>query len=236
MIPMTIFFALMNWTYLTAIVSGSPTNTIWFQNLAPVWVLLAAVVILKEPTTLRDWVMMATCVSGVLFILIMEYTYTKASPEHRWWSPILAIASGVLYAGVIFSMGALRHHDSAWLISLNHIVTALAALPIVWWSGVALPSGSMWFLLAGIGMLQMGLPYFLFARGLKTTPSHIASLITLLEPVLLPIWVHLTRMGDPNYTPPNWWTWVGAGLILTGLLLRYVWPSSVTHENEELIA
>ncbi len=227
-------FVLMNWTYLTAIVSGSPTNTIWFQNLAPAWVLIGGVIFLKQTTAVRDWAMMATCVTGVLFILVMESIYVAASPEHRWWSPVLAIASGLMYAGVIFSMKALRKHDSAWLIALNHIATALAMLPLVWWSGITIPTGSMWLLLAGIGMLQMGLPYFLFARALKTTPSHIASLITLLEPVLLPVWVHLTRRGDPAYQPPHWWTWVGAACILVGLTIRYAWPNNVTTGVDEV--
>jgi len=82
-------------------------------------------------------------------------------------------------------------------------------------------------------MLQMGLPYLLFARGLKTTPSHLASLITLLEPVLLPVWVHLTRLGDPTYEPPHWWTWVGAGFILFGLTIRYAWPKGKIKEPGE---
>jgi drug/metabolite transporter (DMT)-like permease len=60
-------------------------------------------------------------------------------------------------------------------------------LPLLFWHGSALPSGMMWWRLAGLGMLQMGMPYWLFARGLRTTPGHIASLITLLEPLLLPV-------------------------------------------------
>ncbi|MCY2984710.1 MAG: DMT family transporter [Planctomycetota bacterium] len=228
MIPMTICFVVMNWTYLTAIVNGSPANTIWLQNLAPAWVMIGAVLFFHERAALRDWAMMVTCVMGVLFILVMEFFYVSPSPQHRWWSPVLAIASGLSYAGVIVCVKALRHHESAWLIALNHMATAIIMLPIVWWSGVSFPSGSMWFLLAGIGMLQMGLPYLLFARGLRTTPSHLASLITLLEPVLLPVWVHLTRLNDPTYVPPHWWTWVGAGFILIGLTIRYAWPTGKT--------
>jgi len=233
MLPMMACFVLMNWTFLTAMVSGSPTNTIWFQNLAPAWVLIGSVVFLKQATEFRDWAMMATCVTGVLFILVMEFMHVEPSPEHRWWSPFLAVVSGLMYAGVIFSMKALRKHDSAWLIALNHIATAVAVLPIVWWSGVSMPTGSMWLLLAGIGMLQMGLPYFLFARALKSTPSHLASIIALLEPVLLPVWVHLTRRGDPAYLPPHWWTWVGASCILFGLTIRYAWPIRATKEPDE---
>ncbi|HUP80996.1 MAG TPA: DMT family transporter [Pirellula sp.] len=234
MIPMTVSFVGMNWTFLTALISGSPANAIWLQYLAPAWVMIGAVLFFHERTTLRDWAMMVTCVAGVLFIVAMEFLYGQGPVINRWWSPVLAIGSGLCYSGVIFSMKALHGHESAWLIALNHIATALVMLPIVWWSGVSLPTGSMWILLAGIGMFQMGLPYLLFARGLRTTPSHLASLITLLEPVLLPVWVHFTRSGDPTYQQPHWWTWVGASFILIGLLFRYAWPVQEAMEAKEI--
>lgn len=222
LLPMSLCFALMNWTYLTALVGGPPANAIWMQNLAPAWVMLAVVVWFKEPTTSRDWWMLGWCIAGVLFILGMELTHASGSPKDRWWSPWLALASGVFYAGVILSLRALRRFDSAWLIALNHMVTALVMLPIVWSSGVDFPSGRMWLLLVGVGALQMGTPYWLFAQGLRSTPSHIASLITLLEPVLLPLWVHLARSGEVDYRPPSWWTWVGGLMILLGLCIRYL--------------
>lgn len=221
LLPMTVCFAMMNWTYLTALVSGPPANAIWLQNLAPVWVMLATVYWFREPTLRSDWWMLGWCTAGVLFLLAMEMSYAHASPSDRWWSPWLALASGVLYAGVILSLRSLRHLDSAWLIALNHLVTALVMFPLVWSFGVAYPTGWMWPLLVGIGVLQMGLPYWLFAQGLRTTPSHIASLITLLEPVLLPVWVHLVRHGDADYRAPSWWTWVGGSMILVGLCIRY---------------
>ena len=221
LLPMTFCFAMMNWTYLTALVSGPPANAIWLQNLAPVWVMLATVYWFREPTLRSDWWMLGWCIAGVLFLLVMEIRYAQSSPSDRWWSPWLALASGVLYAGVILSLRSLRHLDSAWLIALNHLVTALVMFPLVWSFGVEYPTGWMWPLLIGIGVLQMGTPYWLFAQGLRTTPSHIASLITLLEPVLLPVWVHLVRQGDPDYRAPSWWTWVGGLMILVGLGIRY---------------
>ncbi|MFN9897389.1 MAG: EamA family transporter, partial [bacterium] len=116
---MSLSFALMNWTYLTALVGGPPANAIWMQNLAPAWVMLAVVFWFKEPTTGRDWWMLAWCIAGVLFILGMELTHASGSPKDRWWSPWLALASGIFYAGVILSLRALRRFDSAWLIALN---------------------------------------------------------------------------------------------------------------------
>lgn len=221
MVPMAICFAAMNWTYLTALVGGPPENAIWLQNLSPAWVMLVSVFVLREPTIPKDWWMVALCISGVLFILLMQNRFSEPSIKNQWWAPWLAIASGMLYAGVILSLRTLRAHDPAWLIAVNHVVTALAMVPLVLQSGAGWPHGSMWFLLIGVGVLQMGTPYFLFARGLKSTPGHIASLITLLEPVLLPVWVYLARGGEPDYEPAPWWTWVGALLILSGLLLCY---------------
>ncbi|MFN9411169.1 MAG: DMT family transporter [Pirellula sp.] len=221
MIPMALCFVTMNLSFLCAVTVGSPANTIWLQYLAPSWVMLGAIWIFGDKTVGRDWFMLVCCTAGVLFILFMEHLYSTPNPDYRWWAPILAIISGASYAGVILSMRTLPKEDPAWLIALNHIVTAVAVLPFVVLSGAAIPTGSLWLILAALGIFQMGLPYFLFAHGLKTTPSYIAALITLLEPVLLPIWVHITRSGDSTYQPPGWWTWVGAFMILTGLVSRY---------------
>jgi len=221
MIPMMVSFATMTISFLTAMVVGSPANTIWLQYLAPAWVMLGAILIYGDRPTSRDWLMLSFCTAGVLFILLMETISSEARPNHRWYASVLAILSGITYAGVILSMRALPKEDPAWLITLNHGATALVVGPIVLLGGMALPSGGAWWVLVCLGIFQMGLPYFLFAHGLKTTPSHIAALISLLEPVLLPIWVHIVRRNDPEYLAPGWWTWVGAGLILVGLLSRY---------------
>lgn len=221
MIPMVVCFATMTISFLTAIVVGSPANTIWLQYLAPAWVMLGAIWIYRDRPTSRDWIMLSFCTAGVLFILLMESLQGEARANQRWYASALAILSGITYAGVILSMRAMPKEDPAWLITLNHGATALVVGPIVLLGGMALPSGGAWWVLACLGIFQMGLPYFLFAHGLKTTPSHIAALISLLEPVLLPIWVHLVRQSDPEYVAPGWWTWVGAGLILAGLLSRY---------------
>jgi drug/metabolite transporter (DMT)-like permease len=221
MIPMVVSFATMTISFLTAMVVGSPANTIWLQYLAPAWVMLGAILVYGDRPTSRDWVMLSFCTAGVLFILFMETMSGENRPDQKWYASVLAILSGVTYAGVILSMRALPNEDPAWLITLNHGATALVVGPIVLIGGMAIPSGGAWWVLVCLGIFQMGLPYFLFAHGLKTTPSHIAALISLLEPVFLPIWVHLVRRNDPEYLPPGWWTWVGAGLILFGLLSRY---------------
>jgi drug/metabolite transporter (DMT)-like permease len=103
---------------------------------------------------------------------------------------------------------------------MNHLITALALAPGAAASGYW-PSGIQWLLLAAFGMLQMGLPYVLFAHALRRIPGHEAMGIGMIEPILVPVWV-LLAWG----IPPAWWTLVGGGLILAGLTLRYVGTTS----------
>jgi drug/metabolite transporter (DMT)-like permease len=112
----------------------------------------------------------------------------------------------------------LRDFDSAWLAALNHLVTAILLAPFALRSS-HFPGGMQWLFLGGLGILQMGVPYVLFARSLKRIPGHEATGIAMLEPVLVPVWVYLA-WGER----PAWWTLAGGGLILLGLAIRFWEP------------
>lgn len=214
MIPMVICFAVMNWTYLTALVQGPPTNAIWLQNTAPVWVLIVGVLYLQEPLRRSDIWMAAGCLGGVGVILISELL--QAAPVIP---TLLGLVSGILYSAVVLCLMRMRDEDPAFLIALNHIVTFITLIPIAWLSGIT-PTAPQWIALAAFGALQMGLPYLLFTKGIKHTPGHEATLVALLEPVLLPVWIFVAWRNSPDYEPPGMWTIIGAGLILAGLLAR----------------
>jgi drug/metabolite transporter (DMT)-like permease len=200
----------MNYTYLTSMAKGSAANAIWLQFTAPVWVLLFGVFMFKEKATWRDWLLVAFAAAGVAVIL--HYESRGESLEAVAWG----LASGVFYAGVVLSLRELRSMESAWLVALNHLVTAIVLSPIALGGSHFPNSAAQWLLLAGLGMVQMGLPYVLFARGLKSIPGHEATGIGLVEPLLVPIWAYLA-WGDR----PAWWTLVGGGCILAGLIVRY---------------
>ena len=69
------------------------------------------------------------------------------------------------------------------------------------------------------GAVQLGMPYFLFSKGLHAVSLQEASLIALIEPVLNPLWVALVVGEIPSKA-----TVAGGGMILLGLGVRYVWP------------
>jgi drug/metabolite transporter (DMT)-like permease len=209
LLPAAAAFAAMNYTYLQAMAKGSAANAIWLQCTAPVWVLLVGVFVFRERAIGLDWLLIGFSAAGVAVILYFESR--AASLEAVLWG----LASGVFYAGVVLSLRQLRDLESAWIVAFNHLATALVLAPFAL-DARYFPNGIQWWFLAGLGMLQMGLPYVLFARGLKSIPGHEATGIGLMEPLLVPLWVYLA-WGDK----PAWWTLVGGGLILLGLAIRY---------------
>jgi drug/metabolite transporter (DMT)-like permease len=68
-----------------------------------------------------------------------------------------------------------------------------------------------------MGIVQLGVPYWLFSKGLEKIPVQEASLIVLIEPVLNPIWVALVVGEFPSRA-----TLIGGGLILASLGFRYL--------------
>ncbi len=216
LIPMMATFAAMNWTYLTAMSVGEASNAIWLQMTAPVWVFLFGAVWLRETIRPLDWLLLLFGTAGVGLILWCEVQGERPT------AVFYGLMSGVFYAGVVLTLRQMREYESTWLVALNHVFTAIVFTPVIVANSQYWPHGKQWLFLIGFGVLQMGLPYVLFARGLKSVPSHEASGVGLLEPVLLPLWVFLAWRHSADYSPPRWWTLVGGGLILSGLIIRFL--------------
>ncbi len=223
MLPMVLCFAVMIWSFMTAMVNGSAANAIWLQYIAPAWVIVMSSLFLKELPTRNDMIMFAFCAAGVGLIVGMELSFGSI------YATLMGILSGITYAGVILCLRSMRGVDSVWLIALNHGASALLFLPWVLQNTHSVPTSS-YFALAMFGFFQMSLAYILFARGLRSTGAAEASLLSLIEPVLLPVWVFIAWRHHPLYEAPPAWTWIGGGLILIGLISRYL-PALIRRQD-----
>jgi drug/metabolite transporter (DMT)-like permease len=210
LLPMVIAFTLMNVTYLTSMSQTTAANAIWLQSTCPWWVFLFSAILFREPVVRRDLIPLCFGVAGVSTILWFE-----VQGQARF-GVACGLAAGISYAGVVVLMRHMRSENSSWLVGLNHGVAALVLLPWVLQFGLA-PTPLQLVVLAGFGILQMALPYLLMIRGLRAISSQEAVAIGMAEPILIPIWAFLIR-GEV----PAPWTFFGAGMILVGLVLRYV--------------
>ncbi len=230
-------FAAMNALYLTALAGGQAANAILLQNTAPFFVFLVAVFFLKEKVDRRNVVSLFIGLSGIAIILtglMMQEspTPTPTSPTDSESNILaisaMAIGSGFFYAMVILCLRSLREQSSQWLTFLNHlgsgIILAVVLLiimgPSAWGDWITTPTLRQLCYLAVFGAVQMALPYWFFSKGLRTIGPQEAGIITLLEPMLNPVWAY---MISPETETPPLTTWIGGGVLLTALAWRY-WP------------
>jgi drug/metabolite transporter (DMT)-like permease len=215
MVPMMACFVAMCWAFLQALVTIESSTAIWLQYTAPVFVLLGNICFFHETIRKQDIWFMSAAFAGLAIILYGQVGQASSA------GLMYGVLAGVFYAGVILSLRGLRQYDSAWLVFLNQAATAAVLLPFALRSGVW-PTGIQWGYLAGFGIVQLCLPYLIFTRGLRSITSHEASLIVLLEPLLVPVWVFLVWRNAADYEPPKVLTLVGGAIILFSLVARYM--------------
>ncbi len=219
LIPAGIFFAVMNLTFLKAMTLTTAANAIWLQYTAPAWVILVGVNVLRERAILRDWVMVGSAMLGVTLIVFFEWHSGLEQAQNRA-GVVWALVAGATLAGVMLSLRSLKELPVVWTTFVCHFSAAVILAPLVLFDH-RLPSGRLLGWMAVFGSVQLAIPYLCFARGLRTTSSHEAACIALLEPLLVPFWVFVCWRHSPDYRGPAWWTWLGGGIICLGLVARY---------------
>jgi drug/metabolite transporter (DMT)-like permease len=213
MLATGVSFAVMNALFVKALAEGSAANAILLQYTAPMWMYLVSVTWLGEPADRRGAVALLIGLAGIGLIVGGGWQGGQLRVV------LTALGSGAAYAGVLIGLRVLRHSSPRWLTVFNHLFSALALLPWVW--GLPSPSTPQLALLFLFGALQMALPYWLVARGLRSVSPQEAGTLTLLEPLLNPLWAYLV---SPATETPSPWTFAGGAFILGALAYRY-WPS-----------
>jgi len=212
LVPMATAFAAMNVLFLTAMTLTTAAAAVFLQYTATPWVFLLGLVVLGESWRRGNVVAVGLAVVGITVIVASD-AGTQSSLGN-----LLAIASGLTFAIVIISLRYLRDESPVFLVLVNQAASCLVLLPWLAWHPPSLSLGQ-WVLLAAFGIVQMSIPYLMFARGVKSVAAQEAALIVLLEPVLTPVWVAVLGWEVAPIA-----TWLGGGLIVGGLLLRYtVW-------------
>jgi drug/metabolite transporter (DMT)-like permease len=213
MLVMAGCFALMNYTFVRALALGTAANAIVLQYTAPMWMFLACVWLLGEKADLRSFVAVWIGLVGIGIIVAGGWQAGELAIIG------IALVSGVAYAGVMIGLRVLRSASPRWLTVVNHLTSGLVLVPFVW--HLPTPTLGQFIVLFIYGAVQMAIPYWLVARGLKTVSPQEAGTITLLEPLLNPLWAYLVSGEEPH-----WYTFAGGAFILGALAWRY-WPRHV---------
>jgi drug/metabolite transporter (DMT)-like permease len=209
LLPMALSYSAMNVLYVSALTRTTAAAAIFLQYTATAWAALLGWLLLGERIRRGDLVALGLAAAGISCIVAAEWSGANALGN------LLGVASGIGYASVIVGLRSLRDEDPFWLVFLNNLTGGLALLP--WVLGMQVPlDAPQWSVIASFGVIQLAIPYLLFARALRGVSAHEAALLTIIEAVLNPLWVWLF-IGE--IAPAS--NWVGGALIMTGLVLRY---------------
>ena len=187
-------------------------NAIALQYTAPMFVCVIVHFLFGEKITGASWISLILGMLGVAVICVGSAGQPDAA------GVMIALLSGLLFSIYMVSLRFLKEFNPGTLTFLNNLVCCLILLP---WVGSQLSiSPEEGWIVAVMGVVQLGIPYWLFSKGLEQISVQEASLIVLIEPVLNPIWVALI-VGEL----PSGATLVGGLCIVGSLAFRYLWQA-----------
>ncbi len=208
----TVFFALMSVAFVVANTQTEAANAIILQYTSTFWVFGLSPWLLKERPRRRDsWILMLA-VAGIAIIFL-------GNADTDLFGLVVGLGAGVFFALLTIMIRRLRDADSAAVVVLNNLGSAALILPLVVIMGAGPMSTRSVVLLAIMGVVQFGLPYYFYSRGLVRVPAYQAALITMAEPILVPVWTYLA-VGER--VPVS--TLSGGSVILLALAL-FVWTA-----------
>ena len=183
-------------------------NAILLQYTAPLWAAILGWFILRERVHALDWAAIAVVIAGMVLFFMDSLTLGGMLGN------LLAILSGIFFAGAMISFRAQKHGSSLESILLSHGLTFLVSIPFLF---------GAWPSLAGLGALgilgvfQIGLSSILLTYGVKHVTAVQSLLTAVLEPLFNPIWVFLVLGERPG---PR--ALVGGAVILVAVTVRSV--------------
>lgn len=214
MIPTAISFALMNASYVAAMVMGSAAHAVLLQYTAPFWLLLGAFWLFGDKPKVSE---IAALIVGMVGVVLIVFDPADQAEPSRWEANVLALASGFLFAGVVLGLRLMRGVSPLLLTCVNMGVGAVILIPFL--PGLAMPNLLQTTALIAFGIVQLGIPYLLTAYSLRQLRPAEAGLIMLLEPMLNPIWAWLVCPATESMDGNTIW---GGLLILGAIAFRYL--------------
>ena len=202
-----IAYSMMVILYVISIRLTTAANAIFLEFTAPIYVVAFCYFLLNERINRFDIFAMVIIFLGMGLFFMDELSF------YGFWGNILALLAGVCLALVTVLIR--KEKESAFqIVFFGNVLTAIICFPFII-EGFNSTTQIDWFIIFGLGIFQLGIPYLLYTTALKYVSALDAILVGMLEPVFNPIWVYIfigEAMGE--------WAFIGAALVIFGTLGR----------------
>jgi drug/metabolite transporter (DMT)-like permease len=211
-------FVATNMFFVSATKLTTAANAIFLEYSAPLWVLVFSPLLLAEPVRRRDFLTLLVTAGGLVLFFVVPERATALSPgivKGNW----LALGAGIGYAFILMGLRWLKDGGGESAIVAGSAMTTVACMVPMLMAPAGSPGAFTagrpvdWLIIAGIGVVSLGLGYACCARGMRGVPAAQGSLLSLIEPVLNPFWVWLVFRDER----PGPWALIGGALILSSV-------------------
>jgi DME family drug/metabolite transporter len=208
-IATSLIYALMILSFVSATKMTTAANAIFLQYTGPLYVLAFAPFLLKERFRHVDAAAMAVALAG------MSLFFVGRLDPGALTGNLVAVVAGFFFGLVILLLRRDAAGDAIPSVIAGNFLAAALAFPFA--RGHLALDGRGILLVLFLGIVQLGISYVLFVRGLTVVPAAEASLLGMLEPMFNPLWAFL-GLGEK----PSAWALLGGAIVLCAVAGRTV--------------
>ena len=191
LLPAALSYAATLVCFVTATKLTTAAAAIFLQSTAPIWVLLLAPLLLGERMRARDLPYVVLAAAGLALVFLGSREAVSTAPRPALGNAI-ALASGLFYALLMITLRRLARGGRGATRTMPAMVTGnliafLVCLPFS--LPAATPAARDVAAVVYLGVIQIGLAYWFFARGLGADgPAALVWGNLLAAAVTLPLW------------------------------------------------
>ena len=181
--------------FVTANKLTTAANAIVLQYTAPIFILIISILFLHHKIHKKEVFTVLVTTIGIVF-----FFFDELSPGNIAGN-LLAILAGLFLAVMFMLIGFGGGEDDSIRLSsilFGHILTALVGVP-VGILGTASYEPREFIFIVILGVVQLGIPYVLYALASRDCSPLACSLIGMIEPILNPVWVLIFAGEMPGF-------------------------------------
>jgi drug/metabolite transporter (DMT)-like permease len=198
-------------------------NAIFLQSTAPLYLLVLSPLLLHEPVTREDVIVMVLVGGGLSLFFVGHESASATAPDPALGN-LLGAASGLSWALTVAGLRWLSAHNAGERDGAMPAVVAGNALAFLLCLPMAAPfstgTAGNWLLIVYLGVFQVGVAYLFVTDGLRRVPALEASVLLLVEPAFNPIWAWLVHDERPGR-----WALVGGIVIIAATTGKAIYDS-----------
>jgi drug/metabolite transporter (DMT)-like permease len=196
--------------FVSATKATTSANAILLQYTSPIYIAIFGGWLLNEKAKLREWITILFVIGGMVLFFMDDMAGGSMKGN------VLAILSGVALGFNTMFMRREKDADPLENVFWGSILTILVSIPFMFDKA---PSPKGWIGLILLGVFQIGVSYILYAKAIKNITALESTFISLVEPLLNPVWVFLT-IGEL----PGMWSVVGGMVVLASVTVSCLKP------------